>query len=266
MILSGVARSPFRAQRRASCAGADATPPTAPTPDPERLPEPVIVDTAAPAVDLWRTKAELVATETYAGISLVKFPEDLRVYEHILWSKRIDTVVELGTYAGGSLLWFRDRMRTFAGYGRSKPPTVIGATLSASHPRALLEAVDPSWQDEISLLEGDVCDPGLAARVSELVPPGARCLVVEDTAHTYDTSLAALNLYSDLVPPGGIFVVEDGCVDVEELRIDPDWPRGVLRAIDEWLATPQGSNFRRRPELELYGVTCHVQGYLERVS
>lgn len=50
------------------------------------------------------------------------------------------------------------------------------------------------------------------------------------------------------------------------MRVDPEWPRGVLPALNEWLATPAGSNFRQRRDMELYGITCHPEGFLERVQ
>ena len=50
------------------------------------------------------------------------------------------------------------------------------------------------------------------------------------------------------------------------MRVKPDWPEGVLPALDEWLATPQGAAFRVRRELEVYGVSCHPSGFLQRVS
>ena len=45
------------------------------------------------------------------GLPLVKFAEDLRTYERLLWSARVDVVIEIGTFVGGSALWFRDRLR-----------------------------------------------------------------------------------------------------------------------------------------------------------
>jgi cephalosporin hydroxylase len=235
--------------------------------DPERMPDAVTADLAAPAREHWRARAEQHMTDVYAGLALMKFPEDLRVYEHILWSRRVDTVIELGTQSGGSALWFRDRMRTFAGYGRIPGrPHVVTVELEPAHAWRLLAEVDASYADEITLVEGDVRDAEVADRVRAIVRPDASCLVVEDSAHTYDTTIAALRLYSEFVAPGGIFVVEDGCVDVEELRLDPQWPRGVLPAIREWLASPQGSAFEQRRDLELYGITCHPEGFLERVK
>ena len=39
---------------------------------------------------------------------------------------------------------------------------------------------------------------------------------------------------------------------------------GVIAAVDAWLATAEGSEFSLRTDLELYGVTSHPHGYLQR--
>jgi len=116
----------------------------------------------------------------------------------------------------------------------------------------------------IQLLRGDVRDPDLPRQVAELLPSNACPFVIEDSAHTYDATWAALEGFAGFVPPGGYFVVEDGCVDVEPMRLSADWPRGVLPALTDWLATPAGSAFESRRDLEMYGVTCHPKGFLQR--
>ena len=59
-------------------------------------------------------------------------------------------------------------------------------------------------------------------------------------------------------------MVEDGCVDIEPMRLDPDWPRGVLPAVEDWLKSTAGAAFLVRRDLEVYGITCHPQGFLQR--
>ena len=105
-----------------------------------------------------------------------------------------------------------------------------------------------------------------ARQVAALIPAGARCLVVEDSAHNYDTTLAASDGFARFVPAGEYFVVEDGCVDIKEMRLSNDWPRGVLRAIRVWLATPGGGKFTVRRDLERYGLICHPHGFPQRVE
>ena len=230
------------------------------------LPPPVTADvTRGDLREYWLARAAQHTSDSYAGVPLSKFPEDLRTYEHLLWEMRADTVIEIGTQAGGSALWFRDRLLANRRYGRAgRDPLVISVDVTHASAREELERADPAWREAIALVEADVRDPGTADAVAELVPDGARCFVIEDSAHEHDTTLAALNGFARFVPPQGFFVVEDGCVDVEELRLDPTWPRGVLPALRAWLETPAGREFRVRRDLELYGVSCHPEGFLQR--
>lgn len=217
-----------------------------------------------PLSEHWFERLDRHFADSYAGIRLLKFPEDLRVYEHLLFETRPDAVIEIGVENGGSALWFRDRLATIAHYG-GPPPRVISIDIAPQRARQDLSAADPQYEREITLLEGDVCDPELPERVAELLAPGARCVVIEDSAHTYPTTLAALNGFARFVAPGGWFVVEDGCVDVDALRPDENWPRGVQTAIAEFLKTPQGRAFERRRDAEVYGLTSHPGGFLQRM-
>jgi cephalosporin hydroxylase len=231
------------------------------------FPPPVSADIGAGDLrSYWYARAEQHTQDSYAGVTLCKFPEDLRTYEHLLWALSPDTVIELGTFQGASALWFRDRLRTLRGYGRiERAPQVISIDLDQAPARAALAAADPSFGEEIELVEADVADPGLPDRVAAILRPGARCFVIEDSAHVFETTRAALEGFARFVPPGGFFVVEDGCVDVEEMRLPGrDWPRGVLPALDAWLASPAGSEFVLRRDLELYGLSCHPRGFLQR--
>jgi cephalosporin hydroxylase len=214
--------------------------------------------------EYWVARALQHTGDSYAGVPMSKFPEDLRAYEHLLWLDRPNTVVELGVHYGGAALWFRDRLRTLERYGHIQRPHVIGVEIDAAAAREHISAADPEWERDITLIEGDVTDPEIPGRVAAAIDPGARCLFIEDTAHTYETTLASLRGFSHLVPENGFFVVEDGTVDREELRLSPSWPRGVLRAVDEWLATDEGAQFTVRRDLEIYGLSNHPSGFLQR--
>jgi len=195
-----------------------------------------------------------------------KFPEDLRVYEHLLWEAKPNVVIELGAQFGGSALWFRDRLRSLAAYDSRGEVRVVSVDLDTSAARSNLTAADPAFEETIVLLDGDVRDERLTAQVEAALPGNPVCFVVEDSAHTYESTSAALGSFARFVPPEGFFVVEDGCVDIEEMRLDPDWPRGVLPAIGDWLETTEGQRFRVRRDVELYGLSCHPGGFLQRVE
>jgi cephalosporin hydroxylase len=213
----------------------------------------------------WLARARQHTKDAYAGVTFSKFPEDLRVYEHLLWLDAPDLVIEIGTQFGASALWFRDRLRALHAYGRiDREPRVITLDLNQAPAREALPAVDCDFHRDIELVEGDVCDPAIPDVVASLIADGTRCLVVEDSAHTQQTTSAALRGFARFVPPRGFFVVEDRCVDIDAMRAGDDWPRGVLPALAEWLQTPEGAGFTVRRDLELYGVSCHPGGFLQR--
>jgi cephalosporin hydroxylase len=230
------------------------------------LPRPVTTALSETVLELWRARAEQHLEDSYAGIRMSKFPEDLRVYEHLIWASKPNVVIEIGTLSGGSALWFRDRLRTLASYGQIDDPLVVSIDLDIGEAREAIGAVDPAYDDTIKLIAGDITDPALPGAVEPLLPAGARCLVVEDSAHVFETTIAALRGFARFVPPRGFFVVEDGSVDHERLRLREDWPRGVLPAVREWLETEEGRKFRVRRDLEIYGITSHPEGFLQRVA
>lgn len=230
----------------------------------DSLPSPVHVTFSESIRDYWLKRVDQHSHDRYAGVPISKFPEDLRVYEHLIWLSRPDVVIEIGARYGGSALWFRDRLRTIAGYGLIAHPLVVSIDLDVSAAEGRVAAIDPGYEDTIKLVEGDCCDPSLPERVEGLLSGRSNCLVVEDSAHTYETTMCALSGFSRFVRPGGFFIVEDGCIDVEEMRGGPGWPRGVLPALHDWLGSEQGSAFESRRDLELYGISCHPEGFLQR--
>lgn len=228
-------------------------------------PPPVSFDLARPAKEYWDDRVRQHTQDSYAGVGLAKFPEDLRAYEHIMWAERPEVVIELGTSFGASALWFRDRLRWLEAYGRIRSGQVITIDLEVDVPRRLLAEADPRFEEAITLIAGDVRDPGLPDIVARQLPRDARCLVIEDSAHEYDTTMAALVGFARFVPRHGFIVVEDGYVDIEERRTAPELPRGVLPAVEDWLRTPEGKRFIRERDAEMYGVSSHPQGFLRRV-
>ena len=224
------------------------------------------LDLAATVREYWLERVARHKRDSYAGVRLAKFPEDLRVYEHLIWASKPNVVIEIGALRGGSALWFRDRLRTLASYEHIGRPLVISIDLEIDGAREDVGIADPAYEETIALLEGDVTDPDLPGEVEALLPAGARCLVVEDSAHLFETTMAALKGFARFVPPRGFFVVEDGSVDVEEMRLRPDWPRGVLPAVRKWLETDEGHEFRVRRDLEIYGITAHPEGFLQRTA
>ncbi|WP_188394066.1 CmcI family methyltransferase [Mesorhizobium sp. SARCC-RB16n] len=61
------------------------------------------------SADKRATKAGALA-KTYKGLILLKLPFDLALYPRLIWELQPRTILELGSYQGGSGLWFADNM------------------------------------------------------------------------------------------------------------------------------------------------------------
>lgn len=217
--------------------------------------------------DLWRFRIQQHFLDTYAGVRISKFPEDLRVYEMMMWEQVPNVVIEIGAQFGGSTLWFRDRLADLARYRpHVGPPLVIAVDITMAAAQPNIAMADPDYADSIKLIEHDICDPDVLEVIARHLPRDARPFIIEDSAHIYQTTAAALEHLAPLVAPGGYFVVEDGCVDVEAMRADVNWPRGVIPAIEDFLAGPEGQRFTVRRNLEHYGITCHPRGFLQAAA
>ena len=198
--------------------------------------------------EYWKQRLHSHFNDRYRGRSLIKFPEDLRTYQKVIEATRPNVIIELGTCDGGSALWFHDQMVAIVGH----PAYVITIDVNRSNM--------PEHQGVIELV-GDLRDNKIISRVAANIGGNDRVMVVEDSAHTYEITSAALRVYSEFVTPGCYFVVEDGIVDEPELTIWPNGPTGVQPAIVDFLETDKGFT---REWLDEFGLTMHMGGWLRK--
>lgn len=50
---------------------------------------------------------------TYRGLPLIKTPFDFALYHLLLWNLKPKTIIEIGSFAGGSALWMGDILNTY---------------------------------------------------------------------------------------------------------------------------------------------------------
>ena len=188
----------------------------------------------------------------YRDRALWKNPFDLALYLRLLGQLRPQTVIEIGTAEGGSAVWFADMMTVLGVGGRV-------VTVDCRPPVGL---ADP----RIEVLEGDATDLGstlTSARLAGLPKPW---LVVEDSAHTFDVSLAVLRFFDPALAPGDYIVVEDGIVRALPGEQYLAYEDGPSRAIEAFLHE-RGANYSIDTDIcDYYGfnVTYAPNGWLKR--
>jgi len=195
----------------------------------------------------------------YRGIPLLKNPFDLALYPLLLEQAAPRTLIEIGSYAGGSALWFADQrpgMRVIS--IDMNPPSSCGADIPVCAPSRNVP-VTPEF------LQGDARN--LAAVLTDDVMQSIErpLLVIEDSNHFSATTSAVLDFFDRWTHPGEYVVIEDGILTA--MRVADSYDGGPLRAIHEFLARTDGRWIVDRAFCDYFGnnVTWNVDGYLRRV-
>lgn len=189
-----------------------------------------------------------VLSYTYKGVGCLKNPLDLALYSKLIWEMKPGTLIELGTYRGGSALWFADTVASF-----NYETKIIS-----------LDLIDYSEQRDkrVNYLIADVNKLGetLTPKLLELLP--RPLLVIEDSAHTYEATLAVLNFFNEEMKQGDVIIIEDGVLD--ELGMSETFGGGPNRALSEFLRQNHGNFEIMTDYCDYYGrnATYNPNGYL----
>jgi cephalosporin hydroxylase len=184
----------------------------------------------------------------HRGIPLLKNPFDLAIYPMLLERAQPRTLIEIGSYGGGTALWFADQapqMRVLS--VDVKPPAGV------SHP-------------SVEFLQGDAHELGAVLTPSLMQSLARPLLVIEDSSHQATTTAAVLDFFDRWLQRDEYIVIEDGILTA--MRVAESYGGGPLRAIHEFLARTNGRYQIDRTLCDYFGrnVTWNVDGYLRRTS
>jgi cephalosporin hydroxylase len=153
----------------------------------------------------------------YKGVALQKNPFDLAIYSRLISESRPRTIVEIGSKAGGSALWFADQCRNFGVDSNIISVDLVPVT-AVSDPR-------------IKFLQGDAEHLAETLQVDwskDLVRP---LLVIDDASHYAKTSMAIASFFHPLLDSGDYFVIEDGIISDLYPEACPNYSSGPHQAI-----------------------------------
>ncbi|MCP4346572.1 MAG: hypothetical protein GY795_13735 [Desulfobacterales bacterium] len=188
-----------------------------------------------------------VMNETsYFGIKTLKSPIDFWVYQEIIFQTQPDFIIEIGNYCGGSTLALAHICDNL---GKGK---VIG--IDVSHKTVPENVIK---HPRIILIQGDACES--FEKVSDIVGSNHNVMIIEDSSHTFDNTLAVLRTYSALVKPGNYFIVEDSICH-HGLEVGPN--PGPYEAVETFLK--ENKEFESERTRESFFVTWNPKGYLRR--
>jgi cephalosporin hydroxylase len=178
----------------------------------------------------------------WRGEKIIKFPSDLVLYQQIIWEKKPEIIIELGTaYSGGAL--FLGDMLEITGQGKvisiDKSPVK-----TVSHPR-------------IEYIIGKTTDYKILKEVEEKIK-GKSCMVILDSDHSRRHVKRELYYYNKLVTVGQYMVVED----IYRKDINSPHPGGPGEAVDWFLKI--NKNFKRE-NLGYYLYYVTQNGWLKKL-
>jgi len=195
-----------------------------------------------------RIHERIIRRTSWLGVKTGKNPLDFWVYQELLTADRPDWIIEIGNNWGGGALALA-HLCDLLGHGRVLGIDISHARISTrvrEHPR-------------VTLIEGDAVERFADARA--LLRPSDRVMVIEDSSHTFDNTLAVLRTYGDLIHPGGHLIVEDSiCHHGLDLGPSP----GPYEAIEAFLA--ENADFVAERALESFLITMNPKGFLRRID
>jgi len=180
-----------------------------------------------------------------------KHPVDIALYMRLIWQLKPRTIIEIGSFAGGSAAWIGDTLRTFGIDGQ-----VISIDLTPPKP-----TYQPS---NVKFVQGDQNNLSLTLTPTVIAKLPHPWLVIEDASHNYKSTLAVLHFFDPLLRSGEYIVIEDA--NMTEMGTDARYSGGPARAICEFLAERSNDYAIDEYCCDQYGVnvTQNPNGYLRR--
>ncbi|MFS8866454.1 class I SAM-dependent methyltransferase [Synechococcus sp. H55.9] len=187
---------------------------------------------------------------SYKGIPTTKNPFDIALYPLLIWQVKPRTIIEIGSYCGGSALWLGDILSSF-GLGAHIYSIDVNRVTSLSHPK-------------VTYLRGNgreleaILSPFFLSRLPRPL------LVIEDADHQYETTIKVLEFFHQHLLPGEYIIIEDAIVS--DMGEDILYNGGPKRAVREFLSKYPDRYEIDRSYCDFFGsnFTWCVNSYLKK--
>lgn len=191
---------------------------------------------------------------SFLGIPCLKSVSDMWNYQEILFELRPTLVVEFGTWAGGSALYF-------SAIGRLVDSRLRVLTVDIDGSRVQPQVLE---QQNIEFMQASTVAPVVGRRIRELQQEtGGPTLAILDSDHSKNHVLAELDVLRPLLNTGDYVIVEDGNINGHPVL--PGWGEGPYEAVEEYLSRhPEDYSIDKDRETK-FGFTFAPRGFLRRL-
>jgi cephalosporin hydroxylase len=202
---------------------------------------------------LWYNAPNTWKTATWLGVHSQQNPMDMWIIQEILFTTKPDSIVECGSFHGGSAAIWAMILEQVNPNGR-----VISIDIEdrMGEARKL-----PIVKRKVHFIVGSSTAPEVVADVKRRVL-GKKAMVLLDSNHSREHVLNELNAYWDIVPVGGYINVQD--TNLNGNPVVPEFGPGPMEAVREFLAKNDRFSIDSAQERLLF--TFHPSGWLKRVK
>ena len=154
----------------------------------------------------------------WLGVPIIQMPEDLIIFQEIVYNTQPDLIIETGVARGGSIIFWASIQKLCSITGK-----VLGVDIDIrQHARNAIN--DSNFKDKIDLIEGSSIEDKVVDQVKKIVSQHKRIMVVLDSNHTHEHVLSELEIYSKFVSKDCFLLVLDTVID--DLKVDSTRPWG----------------------------------------
>lgn len=181
----------------------------------------------------------------YKGVKCTKYAFDYLNYQMIINEVEPDLIIEVGTDEGGGSLYMADLLN----YGMVHTIDINDKAKDALENHPKIKYFTNGWENyDLKNTEGF-----------------KKIMVIEDSSHTYENTLAVMKKFAPVVSPDSYLIVEDGIVT--ELGNDRLFDGGPLRATREFMQDNKDFVVDRK-WCDFFGhnATANPDGYLKKLN
>ena len=156
----------------------------------------------------------------WLGVPIIQMPEDLIVFQEIVYKTQPDLIIETGVARGGSIIFWASIQKLCGINGE-----ILGVDIDIrEHARSAIK--HSNFKDQINLIEGSSVENKVVDSVKSIVSQHKRVMVVLDSNHTHEHVLSELEIYSKFVTKGCFLLVLDTVIDDLNLDLERPWGPG----------------------------------------
>jgi cephalosporin hydroxylase len=188
---------------------------------------------------------------SFLGITTMKSVSDMWNYQEIISEMRPSLIVEFGSFAGGSAIYFNV-------IGRAVNSELKVLSVDIDH-----SLLDPRIKDypEIEFLESSSTDASVTQRIAELRTqnPGPAFFIL-DSNHTKEHVLSEMISLRDVLQPDDYVIVEDS--NINGHPVARNWGEGPFEAMEEYFRRYPHDYHRDKQREHRFAFTFATNGFL----